>query len=308
MPERDPLLIRIKRRVGGLLNIPQVNALRGVPMPGVTGEAAQIAIARQLSEGRCLIARVGWTEGRTVAFYQSERLANTARTPYPDIHRVEMKSHSGFFPGTDAALDRFADLYLRAIDNIDIYASWMPFDRQLLPKGRTVCRLRDLDPFFTRNRWSLCLAGKRVTVVSPFRDTIERQWQKRAALFRQPTLPEMTLSVVRAFQTVAGADVSDSDWFANLAAMDDQIRDSNPDVVIIGAGAYGLPLGLMAKQRGAGVVVMGGTTQLLFGIMGNRWEIDPAYRNLMTPAWTRPGQEERPPGYQSLETAGGAYW
>ena len=46
----------------------------------------------------------------------------------------------------------------------------------------------------------------------------------------------------------------------------------------------------------------------LFGIAGQRWLNDPAYRAIMTPAWTTPSLDERPDGYGDLEIAGGAYW
>jgi hypothetical protein len=53
---------------------------------------------------------------------------------------------------------------------------------------------------------------------------------------------------------------------------------------------------------------MGGSTQLLFGVMGNRWASLPAYAKLQNPAWTRPAAHERPPGYKAFEISGGAYW
>jgi hypothetical protein len=154
----------------------------------------------------------------------------------------------------------------------------------------------------------LAWAGKRVTIVSPFKTTIMAQWARRDALFATPTLADCDLKVVQAPQTQCETDVAGQSWFDNLDRLDGMVADTDAQVVVIGAGAYGLPVGARAKARGATAVVMGGSTQLLFGIMGNRWEINPAYKALMTPAWTRPGTEERPPGFQNFETAGGAYW
>jgi hypothetical protein len=114
--------------------------------------------------------------------------------------------------------------------------------------------------------------------------------------------------VVEAPQTMCETHVTGQDWFENLQRLDGMVAETAADVVVIGAGAYGLPVGARAKARGATAVVMGGSTQLLFGVMGNRWAIQPNYAKLQTPAWTRPSPAERPLGYQSFETAGGAYW
>jgi len=309
MLDRDPLLTRSKRRLGPLLNVPHINALRGVPMPDVTGDTAQCAIARMILEGGRLIGRVGETEGRAVAFYLRNRMAlSRAALPYEPQNRHRLKLLAGFFPTTDASIDVLARLYIEAIARIDLYAAWTPHDRLLCPRRALVARLHDLDPFFTVQRWTLALAGKRVTVVSPFKATILAQWAKRDALFAVPTMPECTLSVVAAPQTQCEQDVAGQDWFDNLHRLDAAVTATEPDVVIIGAGAYGLPIGAMAVARRATAIVLGGPTQLLFGIMGNRWLIYPPYAALQNSAWVRPRADERPAGYHKLETAGGAYW
>jgi hypothetical protein len=301
--------VHVKRRLGPLLNVPLVNALRGVPRPDVTGEAAQEAIARMVEEGGRLVARVGETEGRAASFYlRRRRGVSAAAPPYEELNRARLRHLAGFFPTTDDSVDRLAALYVSSIAAIDIYASWTPHDRLLCPRQTLKCRLVDIEPFFTVRRWPLAWAGKRVTVVSPFKTTILAQWQRRGELFRVPTLGECEFAVVEAPQTMCETDVTGQDWFENLDRLDGMVADTAPDVVVIGAGAYGLPVGARAKARGATAVVMGGSTQLLFGVMGNRWAIQPAYTKLQTQAWTRPSPLERPKGYQSFETAGGAYW
>lgn len=302
------LLNAIKSRASVLIKYPAVNALRGVPRPTVQGEEAQIEIARQIGTPGRLIARIGATEGKTLEHYLVHRVARADPLPYPEPIRAEVKKHSGYFPTDDAALDRFVQLYLADIPRIDVYAAWTRYDRRLSRGAPVKVRLFDLDPFFTRNRWTLALAGKRVTIVSPFRDTILRQYERREALFTSPTLPVFDLDVVQAPQTNVGTDVAGKDWFALLGAMDAAVADSRADVVIAGAGGYGFPLAARAADRGSAAVVLGGATQLLFGIAGQRWLNDPQYRAIMTDAWTRPSEAERPRGFDNLEIAGGAYW
>lgn len=304
----DTPLARAKRELGPLLNVPQINALRGVPLPALTGNAAQAEIAALIRTGGKLVARVGETEGRLTAFHLRQRWGARHPQPYDPALRAQIKFGTGYFPTGDAAIDRLAHLTRSAAQEADLYAAWTPHDRWLMPRGAATCRLIDLEPFFTQLRWTQALAGLRVTVVSPFRTSIEAQYPRRAALFDAPTLPDFALTVVRSMQTNCDADVGGQDWFTNLDALDAAIAATDAQVVIAGAGAYGLPLGARAKARGATAIVLGGATQLLFGIMGNRWLSYRDYRALMNPAWVRPRADERPAGHERLELPGGAHW
>lgn len=309
MTLRDPFKIRVKRRLGPLLDVPLINALRGVPLPDVTGEAAQVAIARMILEGGRLIARVGETEGRAVAWFLQHRLGVSGEAPpYKTLNRERLKLLAGYFPTSNSSIDRMAARYVSDIARIDLYAAWTLHDRVLCPPTATKCRLIDIEPYFSVRRWTQALAGKRVTVVSPFKATITKQWDKRDRLFATPLMPDCDLKVVQAPQTQCEEDVANQDWYDNLALLDYNVDVTSPEVVIIGAGAYGLPVGAAAARRGASVIVMGGATQLLFGIMGNRWLSDPRYAALQNEHWTHPAVEERPSGFQNHETAGGAYW
>lgn len=300
----------LKSKASVLLKIPQVNALRGAPLPHFTGEAAQITVARKIEERKgCLIARVGETEGRAVAHYLRERLGlSTKPPPYEDELMSRLKLFAGYFPICDESIDQLAQLYVSAVASIDIYAAWTRYDGQLCPPNATRVRLIDLDPFFTTRRWTLALKGRRVCIVSPFVDTMLAQYPKRSKFFPVPVLPDMDLVYVKAPMTHCETDTSGQSWNANLTRLTNLVLESRAEVVIIGAGAYGLPIGASARDQGMAAVVLGGSTQLLFGIKGNRWENDRQYSRIFNEHWVRPSEPERPPGFQNLEIKGGAYW
>ena len=44
------------------------------------------------------------------------------------------------------------------------------------------------------------------------------------------------------------------------------------DVSIVGCGAYGFPLANEIKKKGKVAIHLTGATQLMFGIVGKRWE------------------------------------
>jgi glycerol-3-phosphate dehydrogenase len=81
------------------------------------------------------------------------------------------------------------------------------------------------------------------------------------------------------------------------------------DVAILGCGAYGFPLAAKIKAAGRQAVHMGGTTQILFGIRGRRWDDDKNHSFLnqyYSDAWVRVGEKDRPKNAKAVEDA--CYW
>ena len=117
------------------------------------------------------------------------------------------------------------------------------------------------------------MRGKRVLVVHPFAETIEKQYEKRTLLFKNPeTLPQFeSLETIKAVQSIAGNQTNFKDWFEALDYMEKEMDKCNYDIVILGCGAYGFPLAAYAKSQGKKAIYMGGVTQFLFGIKGKRY-------------------------------------
>ena len=149
--------------------------------------------------------------------------------------------------------------------------------------------------------WTESLRGRNVLVIHPFEESIQRQYEKHTRLFRdERVLPEFgRIDTVKAVQSVAGNSTEYVTWFDALESMRAQIADKDFDVALIGAGAYGLPLAAFVKDLGRKAVHLGGVTQILFGIIGSRWErvIPRVYRlsvRFVNSDWTRPLPEETP--------------
>ena len=106
-------------------------------------------------------------------------------------------------------------------------------------------------------------------------------------------------------------------WFEALDYMYDEVMKKDFDVALIGCGAYGFPMAAHVKRSGKKAVHLGGATQLLFGIKGNRWE-DPMYgvkewglpkgfyTEMFNPYWAKAGKDRRPANADSIE--GACYW
>ena len=137
----------------------------------------------------------------------------------------------------------------------------------------------------------------------------------------QDILPEFELITLKAVQSSAYATVPFKDWFEALEYMENEIAKIDFDICLLGCGAYGLPLAAYVKRLGRQAIHMGAGVQLLFGILGKRWEeeymqipwghntpfkINTNYVDLKNEYWTHPSGDEIPQQAKSVE--GGCYW
>lgn len=163
--------------------------------------------------------------------------------------------------------------------------------------------------------WTYALKGKKVLVIHPFAESIKAQYENnRQHIFERiykadDILPEFELKTIKAVQTI-GDNIDDrfETWFDALDYMTEQCKNIDFDVAIIGCGAYGYPLASRIKNMGKVAIHLGGATQLLFGIMGNRWETthNEIAKEIANEYWIRPAAEERPKSSDKVED--GCYW
>ena len=262
-----------------------------------------------------------WIEGgdaKLVARYGSNEAYATAEAIGVYLH---MKKHirpcvltsihrnAGVFPYGEQTAIRFGMLMQEVSAEVDMLCRWKSIMQDYCINNlcRSDCiltHLSNLEPYKSINPWTSALCGKRVLVIHPFKESIEKQYQIREKLFDNPDiLPEFDLTVIKAVQTAAyEKDDRFSDWFEALDYMYQQSMACEFDVALIGCGAYGLPLGAMLKRSGKMVIHRGGALQLLFGIIGKRWENSP----LINEYWAHPLPSEIPTRVKEVEN--GCYW
>jgi hypothetical protein len=220
-------------------------------------EESNDLIFKTLNKGKpCFIMRFGRTELKTIEeFY--------GKISQPHIHfskkvKEKMKNNSGFFPPTDEKLTRFCCESLDVLANADMFACWNfynDFECRLVEKHNkigsviSIAALGDTVPFI-KNPWTRYLKGKKVLVIHPFESTIQKQYQIREKLFKNPlALPEFDLKTIKAVQGLGGSQEIENytDWFDALDSMCRQIDKTDFDIALIGAGAYGMFLGDYVK-------------------------------------------------------------
>ncbi len=272
-------------------------------------------IAEAILERRPLaVGKLGASEllGLTHFLLREKRRAHGLSVPPYSHHIGEgLAVNSGVFPWSHEAFDCFCKSWLAAIPAMDVMAVW--FNRGesdiLLKQCPDAARvtLESLEPYLSQEPWSAALAGKRVLAVHPFAASIRSQHTRRTELWGDPrVLPDFTLSTVQAPLSAGLVAPQHPDWHTACEALMAEMDSHDYDVVIIGAGAFSLPLAVHAKQRGKVGIHLGGATQLLWGIVGGRWSESVVHRRFFRSSWVRPGRGETPPDARRVER--GAYW
>lgn len=262
-----------------------------------------------LSAKPFMAGRYGSVEHYVVIKYIASKMGLFRNIPEKDINML--CNNAGFFPKEIQMVERFCEVMLDANSQIDIIGAWVGVMEDYIiktyAKNTVVTDLHTLCPYFYENPWSMALEGKKVLVIHPFEETIKSQYMKRELLFEnRKILPQFELKTIKAVQTVAGNKCEFKDWFEALEFMTNKAKEEDFDIAIIGCGAYGFPLAANIKKQGKQAIHLGGATQILFGIKGQRWDNDSKTAGLYNNYWVRPSAKETPQGAHKVE--GAAYW
>lgn len=225
-----------------------------------------------------------------------------------------IKYNAGFFPTNEPMLIRYSELMIDSLKYLDILGSWRieenMFYKEMLNSKKVM--LEDLEPFFCSNPWTKALDGKKVLVIHPFDKEIKEQYNKRNLIFEDNILPDFELFTLKAIQTAAGNHKTCcfNSWFEVMEHYKSELTKIDFDIAILGCGSYGFPLAAHIKKIGKKAIHLGGVTQLLFGIIGKRWEKEVykyyPYSNLFNEHWIRPYKSSKPKHSDELEKS--CYW
>ena len=251
-----------------------------------------------------LIGRLGSTEAQ-----ETVNIAE-GRTPHPAL-----AANSGVFASSNESVwptwRAFMSEYLAAVRDADMMQLW-PLQcpesvafmcyfnvvRPLTFYHGGLLELLDLAEALARRR-------ARVLVVSPWASSIARNLPNLHLIHPSRNLTGLRVRVLRAPLTYTPTWHAFSianklfNWTDALAALKNAAshewslgtRRARSHVVLLGCGAYGMPLAAHAKRAGLSSIYLGGALQLLFGIRGARWDsILPS--GTVNEYWTRPSAAE----------------
>lgn len=232
------------------------------------------------------------------------------RVHFGKMESKDLALGGGLFPLNDYILSRFSGEMYEIIPDIDVLGVWFNRKEEKIISKYCSEKTKIIDKdclgdLIFERPWTRYLKGKKVLVIHPFAETIKSQYEKRRLLFKNPdVLPDFDLKIIKAIQSIADEknDLPFKTWFEALDYMKEQVKMTDFDVAIIGAGAYGMFLAHYCKELGKKAVHIGGATQVLFGIKGKRWDNEGLYNK----HWVRPSENEIPNGAVKVE--GGCYW
>jgi hypothetical protein len=212
-------------------------------------------------------------------------------------------SLAGIYPISEQ--DRFKERFCDAVSKMDLLCPWNinngRGEEKILDRYASesceYAELKTLDPLeipSNESRWSHALEGFRVLVISPFKQTILHQYQNRE-WDQTGILPELaSLTVQRADYCKAVCHNGFDSWEEHLNRHLDEIDPEDYDIALIGCGGISLILAAELKDRGLSAIHTGGSTQLLFGVVGGRWENRQSHTPHINKHWTRPFVEDQP--------------
>jgi hypothetical protein len=260
------------------------------------------------------IGKLGSTELQSLRGYLRCRKSTACEAKTAHYRRILLE-FSGVYPADYETYRRWGSYWsgevLPAMTHIGVWfnlnESWIV---RRYARNTKVFHSYGLEPYIFPTPWSLQLAGKKVVVVSPFSQSILRQYPSRTAIWRlkPDVLPDFDLRTVLCPTYPHLTQPQWPDWFVSLDDMKRQIGQEEFDVLLVGAGAYSLPLCTYAKSLGKVGIHLGGNLQLMFGIMGKRWLVSNASidHRFFNDAWIYPLAEDTPRDCNKVE--GGCYW
>lgn len=256
-----------------------------------------------------MVARFGSVEMQTINRYirKGLKIIDDYEIPYYN----QLHYNAGFFPYKNMELtDKFAEMMLSYAKEVDLLGMFADKSENLVVNNfmpnTELARLNGLEPYYYTEPWSAALIGKKVLVIHPFEKSIISQYKKRELLFEDKTvLPKFELLTLKAVQTIAGTKSEFSSWFDALDFMTEEALKKDFNIAIIGCGAYGFPLAARIKQAGKQAIHLGGATQCLFGIYGQRM-LNNNIKDYINVHWIRPLPSETPEQFKKVE--GGCYW
>lgn len=270
--------------------------------------------------------KIGTTEFNALKHYFQRSSGN--KQPYPVWITTQMSRNAGFWNGIDVtmdeALDDWAQQMLKALKTLDAVVTWNPQEPKhelevlafYAPQAQQI-PLRALEPYYTDTKYSKQMNEGKIAVVSPFADSIQKQWQHKSQLFPEPIFNEDQEIVpiqthygpfMTVFDTTKtwSKDILEQGPNAAIQHLTERVVKSGARYAFVGVGALSIPLVAALKGKGIIAIHTGGATQIMFGVKGFRWQFHDVISKFFNEHWISPVAEEVPSGALAVE--GGCYW
>ena len=230
----------------------------------------------------------------------------------PDL-KEEAENVSGLVPTNKDTLEWFSTTFLESLSRMDLLCKWSAIIPQLeerLINEKTkayTTPLQHIEPYFFDNPWTECLEGKKVLIFSPFADSIDKNFPKLDKIWDNKIKPNFDIIPYRYPTSIT---ITKDSKLKSAKEIYDKfkaiIHTEDFDVGIFGTGYTGLLFASECKVIGKAGIHLGGATQMLFGVLGNRWKAIKEFEPFINEHWTTPTKDETPERVSVVEDA--CYW
>jgi hypothetical protein len=234
-----------------------------------------------------------------------------------------MKNNAGIKLSNIASIISYSDLYLASFESCELFSAWecwggvMPHIKEshkyvmdTYGNNRTVIWSHALDIFnyIYASPWTLSFRGKRILIISSFAESIREKIPFRKKIYGIDLFPECEITTILPPQTQSDNDSDDFEVeLVRFLTRLESIKDTY-DIALVSCGGYCNPVCNYIFKSGKSAIYVGGTLQMMFGVLGNRWlkETPDVVRLFLNESWSRPKDSEKPKGSNKIE--GGCYF
>lgn len=285
---------------------------------------ADTEIMNLIQQGKpALVGRLGGTEARFLGEFQKissisflSQLIFRIKPNWIKRSR-EVNTNAGFYFQTISEVKTFSELYMEALSDTDILGAWgtafssieSKFVNKIphfVPVAMTAPWIQPHLAATNSTPWAAALEKKKVLVISPFINSIEKQFINIKKIFPDSNFHNFHLITLKSPMTISTKYPVEKTWLQQLNAVKAKMDVIDFDVALVSAGSYSFPLAHHAKKIGKTGIHAGGGLQLFFGIMGKRWEKSDYLIKIVNDSWIRPSKEETPDSASLVEN--GCYW
>jgi len=218
------------------------------------------------------------------------------------------------FPFNEKTASDFRINMVNALAQVDLIPKWskiLPdFEKSLFanccPKAQ-ITNLQHLEPYFFDKPWTDYLEGKKVLVFSPFAISIIQNFLNLSKIWNNKINPNF---ILKAFKYPFALKIQPDSKYSTSEEIYQEflkiLKNEDFDVGIFGTGYTSLLFAAECKKLGKTGIHLGGSTQILFGIKGQRWREIKEFQPFFNEHWTNPLPIELPDKRNLCE--GGCYW
>jgi len=246
--------------------------------------------------------------------------------PFNEHFLYMLSNNAGIYFKEQQDVKLYADMYCKSLNNSDLIAvfnhlSYINYQKAIIPNNKILLHNRALEPFYICESresipWTHFLKGKKVLIIHPFVDSFQKQINNNFNIFGNNTSKflfhkEQEFIFYKPFMTHGGIHIHNS-WKETFDIMCNDIFNLDFDIALLGCGGYGVPLcNFIRTQLNKSSIYIGGGLQLMFGIMGKRWENNDFWnkiKNEYSPNFIKPSEDEQLPNNGGNKIENNCYW